>query len=135
MKTKVSIDQWKDASPVPSESEEQRRLFIWADLNKWKWPELESLFHIPNGGKRTHAAGGRMKAEGLKKGVPDLCLPAARCGCHALYIELKRMKGGRPSEEQLEWIDRLTKQGNMALICCGWEQAADTITAYLDGRL
>ena len=29
---------------------------------------------VPNGGKRSKAEAGRLKAEGVKSGVPDLCL-------------------------------------------------------------
>lgn len=132
---KVTMEEWRDATPVPSEAEEQRRLMIWADLNAWKYPELASLFHIANEGRRSRSTGANLKAQGMKPGVPDLCLPVARCGCHALYIELKRMKGGKPTKEQLEWINRLTKNGNMALVCCGWEQAAEVIEGYLQERL
>lgn len=127
--------QWIDASMIPTEAEEQRRLFIWADLHTWKWPELQDLYHIPNEGKRSRVTGARLKQQGMKSGVPDLCLPVARCGCHALYIELKRMKGGKPTADQLDWIDRLTKNGNMALICCGWEQAAQVLENYLEGKV
>lgn len=131
----MTMDEWRDASPVPTEAVEQERLFQWAAMLTGKYPELDSMYHITNEGKRSKVTGGRLKKQGLKRGVPDVCLPCARCGCHALYIELKRMRGGRPSEEQLAWIDRLTRQGNMALVCEGWERAADTIERYLEGRL
>ena len=38
------------------------------------------------------ATGGRLRAEGLKSGVPDLCLPSAHGEYHGLYIEMKRTK-------------------------------------------
>ena len=41
-----------DASPVPSESVEQSRLFQWARMQQGRWPELKLLYHIPNGGSR-----------------------------------------------------------------------------------
>lgn len=132
---RMTIDEWKDATPQPSESVEQQRLFQWAEGMSLKYPELDSMYKISNEGKRSRKNGARMKAEGLRKGVPDVCLPVARCGCHALYIEMKRMKDGRPSEDQLDWINKLTRNGNMALVCHGWEQAADVIENYLEGRL
>lgn len=127
--------QWVDASPAPKESTETEWLFQWAKDMSVKYPELESMYHITNEGKRSRIAGARLKKQGLKKGMLDLCLPCARCGCHALYIEMKRVKDGRPSKQQLEWIDRLTRQGNMALVCEGWRQAADVIERYLEGRI
>lgn len=131
----ITSQEWIDASAVPTEAVEQERLFQWVNLHMWKWPELESLYHVPNEGKRSKVTGARLKRQGLKSGVPDICLPVARCGCHALYIELKRMKGGKPTKDQLEWIDRLTRNGNMALVCAGWENAAEVIEGYLEERL
>lgn len=117
--------------PVPSESAEQQRLFQWARMAQGRYPELRWLYHVPNEGKRTRTTGARLAAEGLKRGVPDLCLPVARQGCHGLYIELKAIRGGRLSPEQVEWLDALTRQGYMAACCKGWEEAAEMIVGYL----
>lgn len=120
--------------PYPSESAEQQCLFRWAAVMRARLPELALLYHVPNEGKRSQATGGRMRAEGLKKGVPDICLPVPRGNCHGLYIELKRQRGGRTSPEQREWIDALNAQGYRACVCCGWEDAAMEIEKYLKGR-
>ena len=129
---KESIEaQWRDASPVPSESQEQQRLFQWVRLAEGAHPELRLLYHIPNEGKRSRAGGRRMVAEGLRRGVPDLCLPVARGGKHGLYIELKRVKRGRVSEEQAEWLHRLCEEGYAAQVCNGWEEAARVLETYL----
>lgn len=119
---------------VPTESVEQQHLFQWARMASGKWPELELMYHIPNEGKRTRAGGGRMKAEGLKKGVPDICLPVARGEHHGLYIELKREKNSKVTREQLEWIEALVNQGYVAAVCRGCGEAIDLITGYLSGR-
>lgn len=74
-----------------------------------------------------------LPAEGVKAGVPDLCLPVARGQYHGLYIELKRQRGGRTSDHQSEWLDALSAQGYKAALCYGWEQAAGTIIEYLTG--
>ena len=71
--------------------------------------------------------------EGVKAGVPDLCLPVARGQYHGLYMELKRQRGGRTSDHQSEWLDALSAQGYKAALCYGWEQAAGTIIEYLTG--
>lgn len=120
--------------PEPTESTEQQRLFQWARLASGKWPELELLYHIPNEGKRSRAAGARMKAEGLKKGVPDLCLPVSRGECHGLYIELKREKSGRATPEQTAWMEALLAQGYAVSLCHGWEAAAQVLKTYLEGK-
>ena len=121
--------------PVPLESEEQTVLFEWARLQSGRYPELSLLYHVPNGGSRNKAEAGRLRAEGVKAGVPDLCLPVARGGFHGLYIELKRERGGKASEDQRGWLDSLSKQGYFAVICEGWNAAAETITKYLTGGI
>lgn len=120
--------------PCPSESAEQQCLFRWAAVMRARLPELALMYHVPNEGKRSMATGGRLRAEGLKKGVPDICLPVPRGNWHGLYIELKRQRGGRTSPEQCEWIDALNAQGYRACVCRGWEAAAREIEKYLRGR-
>ena len=119
-------------SPVPYESAEQQALFAWAAMYAAKYPALNRMYHIPNEGKRSYATGRRMRAEGLKKGVPDICLPCARGGYHGLYIELKRRKGGSLSEDQKEWLGALRDEGYMAVMCKGWEEASEMILRYLN---
>lgn len=116
---------------IPHESAEQRALFVWAKMQSGKYPELDLMYHIPNEGKRSRYTGQRMRAEGLKTGVPDICLPCARGAYHGLYIELKRRKGGTVSANQREWIDALNKAGYMATVCKGFEEAVNAIMEYL----
>ena len=121
----------KDKRLLPSEGEEQARLFSWCRMQLWQHPELELLFHIPNGGSRNKAEAGRFKAEGVKAGVPDLLLPVAKGGYHGLFIELKRLDGGRVSTEQKAWMDKLKGQGYRAAVCRGWEEASEELLGYL----
>ena len=120
---------------IPTESEEQQALFRWAAYEAGMYPELKLLYHVPNEGQRSRATGGRMKCEGLKSGVPDICLPVPRDGFHGLYIELKRTKGGRITVEQAEWLENLAAEGYYACICKGWEKASELIVQYLKGGL
>ena len=117
--------------PTPTESEEQQSLFSWAEIQAGRYPELRLLYHIPNGGRRSKAEAGRFKAEGVKPGVPDVCLPVARGLYHGLYIELKRVKDGKTSEDQKTWIAELTKQGYYAAVCRGWAEASKVLLCYL----
>lgn len=118
--------------PVPTEAQEQITLFSWAAVQAI--PELALLYHIPNGGSRHKAEAARLRAEGVRAGVPDLCLPVPRGGFHGLYIELKRLRGGRLGEQQRAWLDALGKQGYAVAVCKGWEDAAETILRYLEGE-
>lgn len=118
---------------VPTESEEQIAIFEWAAYKARAIPELELLHHIPNGGQRNARTAARLKAEGVKPGIPDIFLPVARGMWHGLYIELKRQRGGKLSDVQSEWIDRLRAEGYYAVRCNGAEEARKVILEYLRG--
>ena len=113
-----------------SESTEQMTLIQWCKINECIYPDLELIYHIPNGGKRSKTEAIRLKCEGVKKGVPDLCLPVPRRNYHGLYIEMK-YGNGRTSKEQKEWIQKLNKQGYKAVICNGFDEAKETIERYM----
>lgn len=94
------------------------------------YPELALMFHIPNGGSRNKIEATHLKAQGVKAGVPDICLPVPRGKYHGLYIELKYGKN-KPTAAQLCWLGNLEMQGYAVAICWGWEKAAEVIINYL----
>jgi hypothetical protein len=114
------------------EHQNQVALMAWAALASRKQPELAMLNAIPNGGLRSKATAGRLKAEGVKAGYPDLVLDIARAGYHSLKIEMKAGRN-KPSEAQEWWIAELIKQGHRVYVAYDWEIARELITAYLDG--
>ena len=116
---------------VPTEAQEQEALFRWAAYAAGKWPQLRLMYHVANEGRRSVAGGARLKAQGMKPGVPDICLPVPAGRFAALYIELKRKKGGRVSDEQRGWIEALNRAGNRAVVCRGWDEAREEIVRYL----
>lgn len=118
-------------SDYATEGGEQQALFEWAARCVGIYPELEALYHIPNEGKRGRAAAGKLVAEGLRSGVPDVCLPVPRGIYGALYIEMKRPKGGRVTENQKTWIKRLRRAGNRVEVCRRFDDAARVIMEYL----
>lgn len=114
-----------------SEDGEQLALMCWCALNIAEYPDLKWLFHIPNGGSRDKREASKLKGMGVKRGVYDLFLPIKRGGYSGLFIELKKLKGGKVSEEQKEWGEHLRKEDFGAIICFGWIEARDTLIAYL----
>lgn len=116
---------------IHRESLEQQALFQWVQLNIKKYPELELLYHIPNGGKRNVREGARLKKEGVKAGVPDIHLPIPRGMYYSLWIELK-VKGNKTSANQEKWISKLRGYGHEVAVCYGWEEAKNAIEKYLD---
>ena len=117
--------------PVLPEHQEQVRLMKWVAAVLPMVPKLGLLYAIPNGGARHKAVAGKMRAEGVKKGVPDLHLPVARQGFHSLYIEMKREKGGVLSPEQKEWAAGLKAEGHRVECCLGAGPASRVLLEYL----
>lgn len=120
---------------IPKEAEEQTLIFEWAGLAQGKYPQLALLHAIPNGGSRNKIEALHLKAQGVKAGVPDIFLPYNNGKHNGLYIELKRMKGGRIREEQSDWIRMLRANGYMAEVIRGAEAAIKLITDYLKGEV
>ena len=114
-----------------SEHDEQAALFGWALLQADVYPPLRLLHAIPNGGHRHKAVAAKMHAEGVKRGVPDICLPVARGDYHGLYIEMKFGRS-RPSDEQLGWLEALAGQGYKTAVCWSFEAAQRVILEYLN---
>lgn len=113
-----------------SEHDEQAALIEWADWLSLRHPRLAMLFAIPNGGARHKAVASRMKAEGVRRGVPDLFLPVVGVnGAAGLWIEMKTTRG-RLSPEQIWWRDHLRDHYDYAL-CRNWQEAARRICAHL----
>lgn len=115
------------------EEQEQIMLMQWARLQEMVYPELKWMFHIPNGGQRNKAVAAKLKAAGVKPGVPDLCLPVQRGGYAGLYIELKYGKN-RATDKQHEWLEHLSNEGYKTAVCHGFESARDLILEYLRGK-
>ena len=99
---------------IPTEHEEQRQFVSWFRQTY----HGVRIFAIPNGGIRSKSQAGRLKAEGVSPGVPDLFVPA-----WALWIEMKRQKGGSVSLEQKDWHQYLIGIGHKVLIAKGFEDA------------
>lgn len=115
---------------IQHEAMEQETLFNWAAFVRGKYPEIDLLYHIPNGGSRNKLEAANLKRQGVKAGVPDLCLPVPAGKFHGLYIELKAGKN-KASQNQNNWITLLRYQGYAAEVCVGWREAAEVIEKYL----
>lgn len=132
---KKTLDECKALGKKPKkktfhEAKEQEVVFEWARLQKCKYPELDLLYAIPNAGKRSRFEGNNMVKQGLRAGVPDICLPVAKHHWSGLYIELK-VGRNKTSELQDEWIEKLRKYGHKVEVCYGAESAINAIKQYL----
>lgn len=137
-----------------SEHSHQVALFAWAAMNRKNDPRLELLHAIPNGGERNKIVAANLKAEGVRRGVPDVLLPVpaptqfavpTTVWYHGLYIEMKKPAAklkrapahkwdtGGVSDEQIEWLTKLEGQGYKCVVCYSWLEAANEIKLYLTG--
>ena len=113
-----------------TESGEQQAVIEWCRMNMGRYPMLKNIYHAANEGKRNPATGKRMVSEGLKKGVPDLCLPVPRGSYGALYIDMK-IKPNKPTQAQEECIRDFRSAGNLVCVCYSAEEAIKIIERYL----
>ncbi len=101
-----------------------------------QYPELRLLHAIPNGGPRDKATAGKLRAEGVLPGIPDLHLPVARGGSHSLYIEMKNPETrSQPSITQRDMHEALRAEGHDVRVAWTWQEAAEIIVAYLSGTM
>lgn len=113
-------------------TDEQAVLLDWAQAQSPAYPALQRLLAIPNGlAASSIGAARRMKAQGMKAGVPDLLLPYPVAPYAGLWIELKRRSGGRLSSVQRDWLAYLAAVGYRAEVCRGWWAARTVILDYL----
>ena len=129
--------------PIHYESAEQAAVIAWARGSARRYPELDLLFAIPNGGKRPSKQDKkghwyspeaiRLKREGVKAGVPDIFLPVARSGYHGLFIEMK-YGDNKPSPEQTELLNRLEEEGYLVSVEYRSESACQLLRNYLEGK-
>ena len=91
------------------------------------------IYHVPNEGKRSPQMGVMLKKAGMRSGVPDLCVPVAKNGYHGLYIEMK-VGRNKPTEKQEYWLDLLRRNGYMAVVCWGGDEAVEVIKKYMKGE-
>src|SRR5947209_19235518 len=89
----------------------QSLFFLWLRRNEGRHPVLRLFFAVPNGGWRHKGTAIKLKAEGVKPGVPDTCLPVAREGFSGLWIEFKAGRN-KLTEFQEEWRTLLSTDGH-----------------------
>lgn len=124
----------------PDNAEEREQIYLFDFMRHAHFrhsdgslrPVVKYLFAIPNGGHRHPVTAAKMKAAGVKPGVSDLFLAYPHQDKHGLWIELKVGKG-KPSRDQLAWIDSMVEVDYLAMVVWGWKSVVDSVDAYLGG--
>ncbi len=141
-----------------SEHNEQAMLFQVVQKYVAQYPVLKLLHAIPNGGIRPgfktknklgkstwfSPTAKKLKAEGVRSGIPDIFLPVARPVMyeiegyelptketyHGYYLEMKFGKN-KLSDNQVYWIGQLEEQGYKCEVHYTWQAAWEGIKKYL----
>ena len=137
---------------VPKEYDEQVEVFLWAHGDPGQWttsrngkgywarlpvaarctlPGIDMLYATLNGVRLPIGLAVKMSKAGLKRGPLDINLDVARGDKFGLRIEMKRIKGGVISDEQIAWAARLREEGYLAVTAYGASQAIKIIAEYL----
>jgi hypothetical protein len=96
---------------------------------------------IPNGtqlpGDAKHRAmySNFLKKQGLLPGASDLFFAWPMHGYHGAFFEMKRLKGGRVSPDQLAFTMNMRTYGYWADVCSGLAEGVDSFQRYMqDGE-
>ena len=115
---------------ILSEHDMQAEFFYRIRILEKEEPILKLLHAVPNQAAWKNAK--KYTAEGMRKGWPDCAFPVkSACGSfHSLYIEFKTDKG-RLTEEQVDYLNLLTENGAMCVVCRDAEIAVELVMEYL----
>src|SRR5215467_2664073 len=110
---------------IPTEDQEQIKFVTW--LKKQGFKVVASA----NGGSRNLFEAMKLKRMGVSSGFPDVFVPIATPKFHGFFVEMKRIKGGKVSETQIEWLSYLRDNGYYAEVAHGFEEAKEMFNFYL----
>jgi len=113
--------QKKEAAHIPLEKEEQKEFVAWY---KKTFPG-SIIMMIRNDGYRTMSERTEQLLMGLHPGSADLFIPELR-----LWIEMKRVKGGKLSPEQVEFRNEIRPLGYRYAMAEGCEAAKEIVLNY-----
>jgi hypothetical protein len=120
----------------PTERQEQDAVLAWARLmvSTGQEPRLRLLRCGFEGIRLSMGTRMQMKRQTVSTGWPDLFLAVPVWGLKhycGLFVELKRLKGGSLSSEQIVMIGKLNTLGYKAIVCRGADHAISEIKRYL----
>ncbi len=107
-----------------SEADLQKAVATYLNFKGVLW------FHCPNGGTRNKKEAANLKRQGVKSGVPDVCILEPNHRFNGLFIELK-VGSNKPSDNQNKWLIQLRAKGYLAAVCYSFDECKDVINEYL----
>lgn len=117
---------------TPLEKEEQIEFVNYCEMNNITVVHIANEF-ISRNYANSFSYIRSMKKQGYRIGIPDLLVLAKnKSQTHeALFIEMKRQKGGVLRDEQKEWIERLDNEGYCVGVAKGCQSAINILNNYL----
>jgi hypothetical protein len=102
-------------------------------LIKFQYPDY-LVTHASNEGKRTPFERFKLKYLGTKAGIPDILIFTPNKKYNGLAIELK-VNYNKPTESQLEWLDKLKKCNWYACWSKSFEEVEELLQKYYNNEL
>lgn len=115
-----------------TEHDTQKAFMNYVRYREASVPELQWLHAVPNGGARNAVTGARMKSEGTRKGIWDICWPYPRGAYNGLFLEFKHGKN-KLTPEQDAFGEFVRGQGYKTEVAYTVERAIEILEAYIDG--
>jgi len=123
----------------PGASEHTIQSAYFAAVRTIEDPRVQFIHAIPNGGHREQIIASQLKAEGVKAGIFDVCLPFWS-GTHPFaYLEFKKPErrgaaNGGMSDKQVEFSNFLTTQNAFWRVVYTWEEGFAATLEYLGAK-
>ncbi|MEP7076894.1 MAG: VRR-NUC domain-containing protein [Acidobacteriota bacterium] len=112
-----------------AEHREQSAFFQILALNEKRYPYLKYIFAVANGGNRNIITATMLKAEGVKRGIWDVCIPFPNGKAHGAFIEFKAGKN-KLTPEQIEFGSAVTDAGHSTTVAYDCMSAIDFVEGY-----
>lgn len=133
----ADLQRERKAQSKPKKKSVQREGKLQESCVKWFYLMFDSernwLFSIPNGGSRHKLEAFRLKREGVRAGVADLCLLKPNAEFHALFIELKYKNTNNQSKAQIEFQKYCNDNGYCYKVVRTLDEFMLTIKKYFYG--
>ena len=104
---------------------------VYPDVLFWSTPNGSYL--AGNTGQRA-AQINKLKRTGLLPGVSDLIIFEPRGQHSAMFLEMKRNKGGKVSENQEWFLSQVEQRKGFGAVANGFDEARQLIDTYLSGE-
>lgn len=98
---------------IPTEAQEGEQLVAYLRMRGLPFTHIANETGSSNEARRRAV---RMKRQGVSRGFPDYIVVVKN---KTIAIELKRLKGSKVSDEQINWLTALNLGGVEARICKG----------------